>query len=243
MTRKILFISLIVLGLSQFIFGQQKVPATKKKLVTNLVTATEKFFPYQQFDSTFQNMITTISGKFERDIGKEVTDKIDSNKNLEPAKKIELRSKVPALMKDVTKFLNAIIGEKFRLKVWVSESSNDHFTRNFTAAELKQLTTFFNSPGGKNAIMSFNQILARGMEESPSPINSTAEKDFERNTAKILKTAAGKKFFSIITDKIMDDVNTKIDRWGNEIIKDIDDSFAKGALNRIMSDFFGENIS
>ncbi len=243
MTRKILFISLIVLGLAQFSFGQQKVQSTKKKLVTNLVTATEKFFPYQQFDSTFQNMITTITGKFERDIGKEVTDKIDSNKNLESAKKIELKSKVPALMQDVAKFLNVMIGKKFKLKVWVSESSTNHFTRNFTTAELRQLTTFFNSPSGKIAILSFNQTLARGIEDEPSAVNSNAEKDFVKNTAKILRTSAGKKFFNIITENVMQDVNTQIDLWGNEFMKDIDNSFAKGELNRMLLDFLGENIS
>lgn len=44
MTKQILFISLILVGLVQFSFGQKAVAPSKRKLVSQLVTTTESLF-------------------------------------------------------------------------------------------------------------------------------------------------------------------------------------------------------
>ncbi len=243
MTKQILFISLVLLGLVQFSFGQKTVAPSKQKLVSQLVTTTEKFFPYEEFDEVIEKTRTTFSRGMEEEIGADIERRINASDKLSAEKKAEIKAKIPALTRDISNYVNVLIGKNFKIKAWVKESAAKRFTKNFTVAELQKLNNFFQSPNGKNTLLAMNQALIYGIRGEKDETNLVDAEKFAKYAEKLLMTKTGEKFFNTLNKEVLNDVSLELDKFGDRFLDELNESLEKKELNQIFAKFVADNIA
>lgn len=243
MTKQILFISLVLLGLVQFSFGQKAVAPSKQKLVSQLVSTTEKFFPYEEFDGMIEKTRTIFSSGMEEELGKEIERKIDATDKLSAEKKAEIKAKIPALTKEMSNYVNHLIGKNFKIKSWVKESATKHFSKSFTVAELQKLNAFFQSPNGRNTLLAMNKALSMGIKSEKDETNLVDAEKFAKYAEKLLMTKTGEKFFKTLSKNILDDVSGEIEKSGDRFLAELNESLNEKELNQILLKFVADNIA
>ncbi|MBX7173518.1 MAG: DUF2059 domain-containing protein [Pyrinomonadaceae bacterium] len=243
MTKQILFISLVLLGLVQFSFGQKAVAPSKQKLVSQLVTTTEKIFPYEEFDGMIEKTRVTFSKGMEEEIGADIERRINASDKFSAEKKAEIKAKIPALTRDISNYVNVLIGKNFKIKAWVKESAAKHFAKNFTVAELQKLNNFFQSSNGQNTLLAMNQALTYGIRSEKDETNLVDADKFAKYAEKLLMTKTGEKFFKTLNKDILNDVSAELDKFGDRFLDELKESLEKKELNQMFVKFVADNIA
>lgn len=238
MTKKILFISLILLSFTQFLVAQKPVSPTKKKLVSELVAKTSAIFPSDEFVELYRKILEEKSAKTETEITAMIVSNVDATPTMTEQEKVAAKAKIPELSKKISEVSKAIISKDFLIKEWVNESFQKHYPAKFTVAELRQLNQYFQTENGKSMVENFKFFIIGGLKDK------NVEPD-EKTLAKMgnfLKTRIGNKFFNILLENIFSDINSKTDAWGDNIIKELEKSMNKGEMKRLFEEFVSKNI-
>jgi len=238
MTHKIFIISLLLLGLVQFSFGQKTVSPAKKKLVSELITKTGSIFPTDVFENLFKNVQTEKLDKTEKDLAEMFYAEVDKTGTMTTEEKTAAKSKVPEFSKKLSQLFEEIMVKDFSVRSWVNDAFQKHYSNKFTVAELRQLNAYFQTENGKNTVQLFNQMIVGG-------INRDQTEPDEKTTmrmANFLKTPVGQKFFNVLLENIFAEISAKTDDWGQKMTRDIEKSMENGKMRRLFEEFVAANI-
>jgi t-SNARE complex subunit (syntaxin) len=237
MIKRILLILLILMGLSQGLFGQKPVSATKNKLVAKLISQTSEIIPSELFETVLQKTNDAKMSELAKDLAEKLNSTIDSETVLSEQKKTDLKAKIPEFSQHLAQVAKELIAKKFFIKSWISESFQNHYSKGFTTVELQKLNAYFETQNGKETVKLFNQLIGGiSTGKTAEPDSKTADQMGE-----FLKTPIGEKFFKLILEKVLDDIVKKIDAWGKQVLQDINESMTSGEIKRLMTEFIEQN--
>ena len=239
MTKHIILILLVLCGLVQFSFGQKTVSPAKRKLVAEMVRAAEQIFPYEIFEGGMQKATTLITADFENGIAEKLKQKIDSFENMPAADKEKLKAGAPEFARSYAKMVNDLMSRDFEVRRWVNESASRHFRQKFSVAELKKVSSFLKTPSGQNAILAMRKSFSDGFKGESSPEPEQFEKDVEQ----FLKTGYGSRFFDVVIDGIMKDIEKKIDGWEAKVFGNFDSFVNEKEFTLLLDKFVRERLA
>lgn len=237
MTKRFIILSLVLLGLVQFSFGQKTVVPNKQKLVLQLVETVNQLFPFSQYEDGFQQAREVIKAVFEIRISEQLDQKVDSTENLSETERSELKSKIPESAAKYAVFINSLISKDFKMKSWVNESASKHLNKKYSVAELKKLNKFMQSPEGRKTILAMKNFFGKEFHGKNPETNPEKAAEFEKTAKKFAETPMGTKFLSIIVENILTDVQKSIDNWESPIFGNFDSLVKPQEFNKFLSDF------
>lgn len=238
MKKRIFIISLILLGLANFSFGQTSLSPTKKKLVADLLASTSEIFPADKIDEVFKEVQAEKMAETAKGITDTIAVKIDSNDKLTLQEKAEIKAKVPELGQKLTKLAMDFMSKDFTIKAWTNSAFQKYYSSEFTNSELRQLNTYFKTPNGKQVAKIFKDLIIGGVtdkKEKPNAKNDALIESF-------LKKPFAEKFFDVLLKNIVADLMGKIDVWSKKALNDIDKSLENGEMKKLLEDFIAVNL-
>jgi hypothetical protein len=239
MLKKLLVISLIIVGLGQFAFGQKAVSPAKKKLVTQLVANTTEMFPIQVFDDVLKSGVEKVTAEQGREMIDNLTKSIEAS-TLSDERKAEVKAKVPAFVERTMELSKTLLSKGFDARTWTAKSLEKNCQKQFTIVDLQKLNKFFGSADGKDFVILFNTNTVNkinGTEAKPNPDEERLFGQF----ATIVGRTAGDKFFDIIIKNVMDDITKSVEIWGTGMLKNLETEVKTGLLKKEIDKFFAEN--
>jgi hypothetical protein len=241
MTKKILFISFILLSLTQFSFGQKTVSPTKKKLAVQLATQTVSLFPIEYFEQSFEAMNTRETARLEKDLTESLLAKMNQADNLNEAEKEILKPRITDFSAKISQLVKKAMMKDFNLKSTASNSLQKNYLKIFTLAELQKLNKFFLTKNGQTFVKSFNQLVTGQVQNTGSGMSPNEEKEFEA-----IAKSLGEKLLTKLTDLLiketMDDIGRYIENWGNQLADNIEKEATSGEIKKEMDKFLAENF-
>lgn len=241
MTKKILFISLILLSLAQFSFAQKAVSPAKKKLAMQLTSQTISLFPIKFFEDSFSQMNSEKAAALEKELSIAFLAKLDES-NLTADEKDVAKQRVTDFTQKISEMLKSLIMKDFNVKTWTNKSLEKHYLKTFSLAELKMLNNFFKTSDGQNFVKMFNRLVTGELQGNKSGSSGADEKDFEELTKKIGNNILAK-FTDSLVLKVMDDINKYVENWANQIPINVEKEMKNGAIKKEMDRFMAENFT
>lgn len=238
MKKRIFIISLILLSLANFTFGQSSVSPTKKKLVANLTASTSQIFPADKLDSIFKEVQAEKMAETAKGITDSIAAKIDSSNKLTAQEKAEIKTKIPELGHKLSKLAMDFMGKDFSVKNWTNSAFQKYYSSEFTNSELRQLNIYFKTANGKQIARLFRELIIGGItdeKEKPTAKNDALMENF-------LKKPFAEKFFDVLLKNIVAEVMEKTDAWSKNALKEIDKSLENGEMKKLLEDFIAVNL-
>ncbi len=238
MTPRIFIISLLLLGLVQFSFGQKTVSPAKKKLVSELITKTDSIFPTDFFEKLFKNAQTEKLAKTEKELAEMFNATVDQTGTMTAEEKTAAKSKVPEFSKKLSQLFEEIMVKDFSVRSWVNNAFQKHYSNKFSVAELRQLNIYFQAANGKTVVQSFNQMVVGGINRDQAEPDEKTTKRMEN----FLRTPVGRKFFNVLLEDIFAEVRSKSDDWGHKMTRELEKSMKNGKMRRLFEEFIATTI-
>lgn len=242
MTKQILFISFVILGLVQFSFGQKMVSPNKQKLVSGLIETTKQVFPFEQYEAGFQKARELIRADFENGISEKLKQKIDSTEVFTADEKEKLKAKTPEFAQEYANFIDNLMSRDFRMKIWVNESAATHFNQKYSMAELQKLNKFLQSPNGQKTILAMRNLFAKEFKGENPETNSAKAEEFEKIAEKFAGTQMGEKFLSIVVENVLGDIQKKVDIWEAQVFGNFDSFINEKEFNNLLGNFLKRTL-
>jgi hypothetical protein len=241
MTKKLLLISLILLGLTQISFAQSNPSTAKRKISAELAVNTYSLFPVQYFEDSFNTMSIEKSSEMEKEFSESLLKKLDASK-LTAEEKESVKPRILEFSSRISQMMKDLILKDFKVKDQTYKSLQNHYSTIFTLAELQKLNKFFKTSDGKQFVQVFNQLVTGEMNGKTGNTKVDEEKEFERLT-KSLGNKLLAKFTDSLVDKVMLDIDKYIDEWSVRVGKDIEKATQSGAIKKEMDKFLAENFT
>lgn len=238
MTKRIVLVFLIILGLAQFSFSQNTSAETKEELVKQLVAQTAEIFPAQEIVKIFNDLNEKQRGEMEKELKDSLTNKIDKS-SLTSSRKIEIKEKIPNLIKRYSEVINGIVTKDFKVETWVENAFNKHYLGSFSIGELKELNDYFKTQEGEEIINLFNKTIISGMQEKEEELEVPEEDAIVM--AKFLQNSFGEKFSEILMENVFADIMGQIDHWSNQFTKDFEKEVESGSIKDLIDEFLSAN--
>lgn len=238
MKKRVFIISLILLSLANFNFGQTSVSPTKKKLVNDLTASTSQIFPADKIDSLFKEVQAEKMAETAKGITDTISVKIDASEKLTAQEKAEIKTKIPELSQKLSKLAMGFMGKDFSVKIWTNSAFQKYYSSEFTNSELRQLNTYFKTANGKQIAKIFKTLIIGGItdeKETPNAKNDALMESF-------LKKPFAEKFFDVLLGNIVTEVMGKTDAWSKKALKEIDKSLETGEMKKLLEDFIAANV-
>jgi hypothetical protein len=239
MFKKLIVISFIMAGLIQISFAQNSVSPAVKKLAVKLAEQSIGFFPIQIFDEVLKTKSDSVSAEIEAEIVTNLTAQL-AKSSLSDEKKSEIKLKFSQFAKAMSQKANKLLARDFAVKSWTKQSLEEHYAEQFKLAELHRLSAFFATPTGKTVIKVFNNQVSKSVNGEDTNSDAEGDKLFER-FARAVKMPTFEKFTDVLIVKVMQDINTSVEKWGDNLIKGLDNQ-TKLAFKNEIEKFIAENI-
>jgi hypothetical protein len=231
MFKKLIVVSFVMVGLMQISFAQKVASPAAKKLAVKLSTASLGFFPIKTFDEVLKTKIESASAEIEADIMNKLLEQLNQS-NLSDEKKSEIKLNFPEFAKSLSQKARNLLEQGFEVKTWTKQSLAKHYAEQFKLAELQRLSAFFATATGKTLMKVFNNQVSKGI--SGEETNSDAERDklFEK-FARAVKMPTFEKFTDVLIVKVMDDITASVDKWGDNLNKNLEKQSEASFKNEI----------
>lgn len=237
MTKQLFIISLVLLGLVQFSFGQNR-----QQLVSELVKSTSEIFPYQQFEGGIKMKKILVAAELENGADELLIKKINARKDLTAAQKRRLKAKSEQFVEEYTNYVDSLISKDFKVKNWVNQYATGHFSQKFSTVELKNINAFLKTPSGQKALVTMRTAFAQGVSFNiNNDANFADEKKFDKETQKFFDSALGTKFFNVLMENIIMDVAGRLDIWQKQVAKDFDKFLNEKEFNARVGKFIKQS--
>jgi hypothetical protein len=240
MLKKLLVISLIIVGLGQFTFGQKTVSPAKKKLVTQLVANTTEMFPIQVFDDFLKSAVEKASAEQGKEMLDNLTKSIESS-TLSDERKSEVKAKIPAFVERITELSRTLLSKGFDVRSWTAKSLEKNCQQQFTVVQLQKLNKFFGSADGKSSVTAFGRVTASGIRGGEKDSFTVEEAKILEQFPVIVGESVMNKFFDIVVKNVMDDITKSVEIWGGNMLKNLEAEAETGLLKKEINKFIAEN--
>lgn len=239
-TAKILF-SAIALMICASISPSQTVSADKTRLVNQVTEQTFEAFPVEFFEIEIEKVKKESGEQIKSEFTNLIIKKTEENPDLSSQKKEEIKAKVPDFSERFGNKVAEVIGRDLDINLWIKEALADNFAKNFTVAELKKIDSFMKGTHGKAFFAAVKEIASAKIQkqEAGTP-QLTARQSIE--IEKFINSPLGKKFMDVFGDNTENFLTQKIDVWGDNMLKNIEESMEKGELGEMLEQFIAENF-
>lgn len=241
MTKKILFISFILLSLAQFSLAQKTVSPTKKKLAVQLSAQTIAVFPVQFFEDSFNTMNSQKSVELEKELSESLLTKLEKS-NLTTEEKDILKPRITDFTRKISQMMKDVVMKDFNIKTESNKLLEKQYLKIFTLAELQKLNKFFKTPNGQNFVKMFNRLVTGELQSNKTVDSAEEEKNFEA-IAKSLDAKIFVKFTDSLVKNTMDDIVKYVEVWANQIPKNMEKEMTNGTIKKEMDKFMAENFT
>jgi hypothetical protein len=238
MTKKILFISFVILGLIQFSVAQT--PA-KKKLAGQLTRQTISVLPIQYFEDSFADMNAKQAANLEKTLSDTFLQKLEKSALTAEEKEL-IKERIAAFTQKVSLILKDLMTKDFNIGAEANKLLEKNYQKIFTLAELRRLDKFFKTSDGQFFVTKFNQLVTGKLNGTDNGITDLDEQELER-TGNLLGERLLVKFTGLLIEKAMDDISKYIDNWSNKMTKNIEKEMLNGAIKKEMDKFLAENFT
>lgn len=240
-TTKILFSAAVLIICASFSHSQTTVSADKTGLVNQITEQTFAAFPVEFFEIEIEKVKKESGEQIKREFTNLIIKKTEENPDFSAQKKEEIKAKVPDFGERFGNKVAEVIGRDLDINLWIKEALADNFTKNFTVAELKKIDSFMKGAHGKAFFAAVKEIASAKIQkqETETP-QLTARQSIE--IEKFINSPLGKKFMDVFGDNTENFLMQKIDIWGDNMLKNIDESMKNGELGEMLEQFIAENF-
>lgn len=242
MAKKILIISLILLGLTQISFGQKSVSPAKKLIADQLAWQTVDMFPIQYFEDGFRQTIESKFSEMKNEIVTDLTARLEKSE-LSEQQRTGIKAQLPEFSEKMILKLTNLWCQGFNPRVWVNKSLQKNYSRVFTLNELQKLNLFFKKETGKNFVNTFNRTVSTRLRGENADAVSAENEALFFELAKAIGLNTFTKFTDILVKNTMDEVIKSADVWSQEALKNMEKPDTKEEFQREINDFIAKFIT
>lgn len=230
----------VLMVFANFAFGQKATSANKAQLVNEIVEQTFSAFPLETLEAEIEKVKKESSEKFKIEIPELLISKVEENTEFSNERKEEIKAKVPAFGESFGNKVSEIITKDLNVNLWLKEALADDFTKNFTVAQLRKISSFMK---GKNGKAFFEAVKAIAKNESKESIENKITDKQAIEIDKFMKSPVGKKFMNLFAKDTEIFLAAKIETWSAQMLKNIDEAMETGELGEMLKQFIIENFS
>lgn len=227
---------------AQTSFSQTANEAQKIRLADELVEITFRAFPMGTFQDTIEKMKMESLGGFKSEISATLNSKIDESADLSAAKKAEIKAKVPNLVDKMAVRVEVLVTQGLDMEQWIKETLAENYVKDLTLAEIEKINAFFKSSSGKMFFELVKEEASAEFEKRPSKSSAMLKEKDAVEIYKFMKTPSGEKFMAVFTKDSDNFLNKKINAWGEDMLKNLEQDIENGELNKLLVDFIAENL-
>lgn len=227
---------------AQASFGQTANESQKRALANELVEITFRAFPMGTFQDTIEKMKMESLDGFKSEISATLNSKIDESADLSAAKKAEIKAKVPNLVDKMAVRVEVLVMQDLDMEQWIKETLTENYVKDLTLAEMQKINAFFKSSSGTIFFELVKEEASAEFEKRPSKSSEMLKVKDALEIYKFMKTPSGERFMAVFTKDADSFLNKKINAWGEDILKNLEQDIENGELNKLLVDFIAENL-
>lgn len=241
MTKKLLLISLILLGLAQISFAQSNPSPAKKKIAAEIASNTFSLFPVVYFEEAFTSMSNEKGSEMEKEFNESLLKKLEVSKLTAEEKEI-VKPRILEFTQKISQMMKDLILKDFNIRSQTNKSLQKHYIKLFTLAELQKLNKFFKTTDGQQFVKTFNELVTGEMKGKTGANANEDEKEFERLAKSLDRKLLGK-FTDSLIEKVMEDIDNYVDEWSAQVGKNMEKETQSGAIKKEIEKFIDENFT